>query len=301
MNHPLKTKNLESLMKKQYLIFFIAIFLFNQIAQGYKQQQWNAQEYAQGNKLQYQASLSFLDQNHINIHNRYILDVGCGTGNITAFFALHAAHVHGIDASKDMINYAQSIYGVMYQNLSFQQSFIEDFKAYNTYDLVTSFFAFQWFEDQHQALINISGCLKKGGELIATISTQEDPTPHRATIGLKLIEEFFPESQQQSTSEKLGRKRPKRSKVKAMLEKAGFEIITCDVQSTRVTFASRTEIEDFNRPVIMSRPFIQNASDELREAFFNSYIDEILPGYERTESGEFIENVTITIIHTRKK
>lgn len=245
--------------------------------------------------------MSFLRQNNININDRYILDVGCGAGNISAFLATQAAHVHGFDASNNMINYAQHTYGPMHHNLSFQQSFVEDFKVYNTYDLATAFFCFQWFENQQQALINIADCLKKDGELLATISTQEDPTPHRMTIGLRLIEEFFPESQQQSTSEKLGQCRPSREQVRIMLETAGFEIITCDVQSVRVILANRKEVEDFNRPVIMSRPFIQEASNELREAFFNRYIDEIIPGYEKTENNEFIQDVALTIIHARKK
>lgn len=283
---------------KKYIFIPLIIFLS---LKGAHQQEWNAEEYARGNKLQYEAALSFLDQNNINVSNKCILDIGCGTGNISSFLAIDAMHVHGIDASENMINYAQETYGGAYQNLSFQQSFIEDFRVYNVYDLAVSFFAFQWFENQWQALINIADCLKKDGELLATISTQEDPTPHRMTIGLQLIAEFFPESQQQSISEKLGRKRPNRAEVKAMLENAGFEIITCDAQSTRVVFANRKEIEDFNRPVIMSRPFIQAASEELRDAFFNRYIDEILPGYETTENNEFIEDVTLTIIHARKK
>jgi len=287
----------ETFMKKHIFILLVSTLSLH----GTHQQEWNAQSYAQGNKLQHESALNFLSQNNISASNKCILDVGCGTGNISAFLATDALHVHAIDASENMINYAKNTYGSVHQNLSFQQSFIEDFRVYNVYDLAVSFFAFQWFNDQQQALINIAYCLKKDGELLATISTQEDPTPHRMTIGLRLIAEFFPESQQQSTAEKLGRKRPSRTEVEAMLEKVGFEIITCDAQSTRIIFANRKEIEDFNRPVIMSRPFIQAASEELREAFFNRYIDEILPGYEKTENNEFIEDVTLTIIHARKK
>src|SRR5438445_6702575 len=69
---------------------------------------WDAQAYDQGSQLQATAFLHFINKNNINVKNKTILDVGCGTGRNTAQFAEEATHIHGIDANKDLINYAQS-------------------------------------------------------------------------------------------------------------------------------------------------------------------------------------------------
>ena len=39
-----------------------------------------------------------------------ILDVGCGTGHLTAEIAEHGATVHGVDASAEMIDSAREQY-----------------------------------------------------------------------------------------------------------------------------------------------------------------------------------------------
>lgn len=269
-----------------------------------KSQEWDAAAYANGNQVQHTASLHFLTANNIDIKNKRILDVGCGTGNISAALAQHAHLVYGFDASLNMIDYAKKNYAPLHENLSFKQFNVEDFVSYDTYDLTTMFFCFHWFNDQLMALANIANSLKKGGELFATISTSDDPiVPHRA-VGEKLIAQFSQSpnlSKSTITSQKLARTAPSLIQLKKMLSDVGFEIITCSLQTCSVILPNRTAYEKYRLPVMISRPFWKTLSESKRQDFFKQYIDETLATYNKTEYGEYIENVTITIVHARKK
>src|SRR5206468_2570993 len=99
------------------------------------------------NILQTAAFLYFLQKNNIKTENRTILDVGCGTAKITAQLANKATHIHGFDASKNMIDFARDKYGHI-KKLSFEHAFAEDFTSPNLYQLALASFCVHWFEDQ---------------------------------------------------------------------------------------------------------------------------------------------------------
>ena len=67
-------------------------------------QEWKPEYYS--NKMQITAFSHFLEINNIDIKNKRILSVGCGTGEIEAKLAQQAQSVLGIDASNSMIDYA---------------------------------------------------------------------------------------------------------------------------------------------------------------------------------------------------
>jgi ubiquinone/menaquinone biosynthesis C-methylase UbiE len=260
--------------------------------------EWDAQLYANGNKVQYESAISFLKKNNINIDNQNILDIGCGTGDISAFLAQTAACVHGFDASNNMIQYAIAKYGNGANTLTFEQSFAENFSSQGKlYDLATAFFCFHWFSDKQQALQQISESLKVNGELLATFPTSDDPHPPRFLIGIEMIKQLYPHI---SLTQKLGRSEPTLQELETMLADTGFEIITCELQTNHVILPDRKAYEDFQRPVVMSRPFIQDMPPEEREAFLTEFINRVIPTFKKTTTNELIEEVTIRIVHARK-
>lgn len=262
--------------------------------------EWDAHLYAKGNKVQYEAALNFLQQNNINITNKQILDCGCGTGDTSATLAQYAAHVHGFDASKNMIDYAFTQYNNI-PNLTFEHNSAEKFTSEKLYDLAIGFFCFHWFSDKQQALKQISQSLKENGELFFTVQIKGDPRGRRFDIRTEMVAELYPHlSSSECMQEKLGRSEPTLEEIKIMLNNAGFKIISCDLQTSYVILPDRQAIEDYQRPVIMSRPFIQEMSLEKREEFFSQFIDRIMPTFEKTDNNQFIADVTIRIIHVRK-
>lgn len=97
-----------------------------------------------------------------------ILDLGCGTGRHSLFFALKGMDVIGIDASEIMIDYAKK-----YLNehphllLHFYLEDMRNIKQFGIFDLIVSMFtSFGYFEtdvENEKVIQNVSACLKEGG------------------------------------------------------------------------------------------------------------------------------------------
>jgi SAM-dependent methyltransferase len=94
-----------------------------------------------------------------------ILDVGCGTGHLTAEIAEHGATVHGIDASAEMIQGARE----QYPDRSFEQADARRFEAEEPFDAVFSNAALHWIpdEDHDDVLQSLSDALVPGGRFVA--------------------------------------------------------------------------------------------------------------------------------------
>lgn len=90
------------------------------------------------------------------------LDVGCGNGKLTKNLKNLGFEVLGIDSSKEMIDLAKK----EYNDISFLNESITDYKKENTYDLIFSNAVMHWIKDQNSAISNIASSLKVGGEFI---------------------------------------------------------------------------------------------------------------------------------------
>src|SRR5579871_6702023 len=108
------------MMKKNAL--WVMIWISNVI---YAAQQavieWDPQLYENGNRPQYTAALSFLEKNNISLVGKNILDIGCGTGGITAYMAKKAHQIDGFDASHNMVQWANKHHTFQNNNISFTQ------------------------------------------------------------------------------------------------------------------------------------------------------------------------------------
>src|SRR5437867_4478961 len=97
-------------MKKSILSLLCLFSIVNGMEKEIARQEpreWDPIAYAQGNALQQRAALQFLKESDVDPINKKVLDIGCGTGNITDIISQSAKRVRGIDASKQMIEYAQ--------------------------------------------------------------------------------------------------------------------------------------------------------------------------------------------------
>lgn len=280
------------MVKKYIVITALCILSLN----GTNQQEWNAHDYAEGNKIQYQSALYLLEKNNITVQEKHILDVGCGTGEISAYMAQFAASVFGFDASNNMVQWAQKNFAT--HNTSFAQCRVEDFSSTQKYDLATMFFCFHWFADKQKALNNVSASLKNNGEFFGTFSTSNMPEQPRHAIIKNMMEKW---NVQNNFDQSMGRSAVTPEDLKTMLANAGFDIIICELQSRDIFFIDRSDVENFNRPILMSRPFIQEMQKEQREQFFLEYIENLLPVLANNETGQFMMKMHVTIVHARKK
>ncbi|MDN3585888.1 methyltransferase domain-containing protein [Pedobacter aquatilis] len=95
--------------------------------------------------------------------NEYILDVGCGTGQLAAQIAESGAEVLGTDASADMVANAKAAY----PNLNFEVVDGTQLPYNQNFDAIFSNATFHWIENQEALTEGLFKSLKTGGRLVA--------------------------------------------------------------------------------------------------------------------------------------
>lgn len=103
----------------------------------------------------------------INLNDKTILDVGCGTGEITCSLATQSKHIDGIDISKKSIQLAtKRAHEYELKNTSFSQSDLFSFHSTKKYDIVTSFGVFHHTHSPEKAFEQMSEWVKPKGIMI---------------------------------------------------------------------------------------------------------------------------------------
>jgi trans-aconitate methyltransferase len=92
-----------------------------------------------------------------------ILDLGCGTGQLTAQLAQAGAAVRGIDADAAMIAKAQ----LNYPDLLFEQADAQSFQVHEPLDAVFSNAVLHWVKEPDAAIRQVYQALKPGGRFVA--------------------------------------------------------------------------------------------------------------------------------------
>ena len=92
-----------------------------------------------------------------------ILDLGCGTGHLTAEIAAAGAQTLGIDSSADMIGQARQ----NYPKLKFELADARSFTTAQPYDAVFSNAALHWVPEARAAVQAIHRALRPGGRFVA--------------------------------------------------------------------------------------------------------------------------------------
>jgi trans-aconitate 2-methyltransferase len=93
----------------------------------------------------------------------YILDLGCGTGQLTWKIADSGARVMGIDNASTMIEQARK----NYSSLRFEVADGVNFNFTDAFDAVFSNAVLHWIKEPELAIINIWHALKPGGRFVA--------------------------------------------------------------------------------------------------------------------------------------
>lgn len=92
-----------------------------------------------------------------------ILDLGCGTGKLTADIAAAGASVLGIDSSAEMIEQARR----NFPHIEFQCADARTFTSPDPFDAVFSNAVLHWVKPPSGAVARIAACLKPGGRFVA--------------------------------------------------------------------------------------------------------------------------------------
>lgn len=123
---------------------------------------WNAEHY--DNKLGY---VSEFGKDVVSLlqpkQGEVILDLGCGTGDLSNEIAGFGASVVGMDLSESMIQQAQN----KYSNLEFLVGNGEDFRTNEQFDAVFSNAALHWMIQPSNVISCVWEALSSGGRFVA--------------------------------------------------------------------------------------------------------------------------------------
>ena len=110
-----------------------------------------------------------------------MIDVGCGTGNITARVAdfLFVDKITGLDVSEDMLSYARRQHAMAGSISYFKADICSDVVACDPADVVLSIHCLHWIPEANQAkaLANIRSLLKPGGACYLLLFSWSDMLP----------------------------------------------------------------------------------------------------------------------------
>lgn len=129
--------------------------------------EWNAIGYQSISSLQEAIATKQLSRLTLGKSDR-ILDIGCGNGKVTAAIAqrIPQGSVLGVDASQNMITFAQQNYGPIYPNLHFEVGDARNLSYQHEFDQIVSFNALHWIPEQDAVLRSIRTALKTDGQAL---------------------------------------------------------------------------------------------------------------------------------------
>ena len=145
-----------------------------------------------------------------------IVDLGCGTGGLTAQIAEAGAEVLGIDASEAMIARAR----VLYPNLRFEVARGEDFTLEAPADAVFSNAALHWMSPPDAVTASVLRALQPGGRFVAEMGGSGNIATIIGALYQALAEEGIPREQVRNPWYF-----PSIGEYASLLERAGFEVV----------------------------------------------------------------------------
>ena len=185
-------------------------------------------------------------QQHLDIKNSNILDIGCGGGILAEELTDKGAKVTGLDASKKTIQIAKSHAKEKNYSINYLNSSLEDHikKTKYEYDAIVCFELIEHIPDQLKLIKDLSSICKKGGKVFLSTINRNILSFAFAKIMAEYILNIVPEGTHQY------KKFIKQSELAKMLELADLEIN--DIKGVKLnpinysfTFSSITKINYF--------------------------------------------------------
>ena len=176
-----------------------------------KQTQWDSSLYDDRHSFVWKKSADMIDLLDPRPGER-ILDLGCGTGHLTAQIAERGAEVLGIDSAASMIGQARQNYPKLQFALADARSLHFD----EPFDAVFSNAALHWIPDASAVIAGVAAALKPGGRFVLEMGA-------RGNIGriVTVLEDVLRES---GFTPRNPWYFPSAAEYSGLLEQQGFEI-----------------------------------------------------------------------------
>lgn len=185
-----------------------------------------------------------------------ILDLGCGTGDLTREISSRGARVTGVDASPQMISRAAE----KYPGLRFEVGDARELRGFSGFDAVFSNAALHWVKEARQAISAVHSVLNPGGRFVAELGGRGNVRAIERALQEALAERGI------SSTYRNPWYFPSLARYAGLLEEGGFE----------VTYAVL-----FDRPT----PIGDEGIERWLEVFAGSFLDGLPEGTRREVVG----------------
>lgn len=247
----------------------------------HSQQQWDV-AYEALKKIEFQGSEA-------------VLDIGCGSGKITANIAGRVGNgsIIGLDLSEGMIAFAQKTYQPLYANLFFLKGDILTFTFSSKFDCIFSSSTLHWILDHKRLLTHVHNLLRDEGFILFTIPCT--PSAEVAAI----FRDVTTQAPWQTYLKDYNHPRRKFTSEEyvLLLKEAGFNEI--EVNQVAFTHYFETKRELANWYAAFS-PILSYIPCEMHESFLANVVEHYLKSFPMDTEGRIIFNQNELIIKASK-
>lgn len=275
-------------MNKQTRLSYVLSVLYCFMTSALYAEAWNGKTYSSNSSPQ-QSTAQLILETIDFVGDEHVLDLGCGSGNVTAFIAQQVPNglVIGIDSSKSMIDSAQRHES---SNLKFKHIHIQNcIFPENSFHFVMSFLCLHWIEDLKGILQKVEFILKPGGRLIGCMAHPQhffyDPV-------IKVMQSSKWEPYFHNFSQEPWHSQDPNS-FALLLDEVGLKPLSLSVWHKTAAFASKEQFANFIHNWIYAIPHMALLPIEKCEEFVKDMIEYFLANSEWVQMYQD-ESLTIT-------
>ncbi|NQX49695.1 methyltransferase domain-containing protein [Paenibacillus tritici] len=198
-----------------------------------------------------------------------VLDIGCGTADLTAKIAAAGAVTVGIDLSPEMIARARDKYP--YLSLSAQNAYT--YRAAQPFDAVFSNAALHWMKDAHAVAVTVASALRDGGRFVAEFGGYRNVAALvSATESALTAHGYDPQGRNPWYFPTIGQ-------YAAVLEEHGFLIMLAQHFERPTPLHGESGVRDWLD--MMADDFFYDVSAEHKAAIYQAVEDQLRPEHYR--------------------
>ncbi|XP_050726601.1 juvenile hormone acid O-methyltransferase-like [Eriocheir sinensis] len=267
----------------------------------------DAQLYVSANAMQRRDALlvlsEYLPQMSWREEGEAVLDVGCGSGDVTRNLLMpllpRVEQVVGVDVSRDMVNFASKTFehnSLSFHHLDIERA-VQPRQAFpDGFSKVFSLYCLHWVKDQERCLNNIYQLLQPGGETLLVFLARNPLFTMYENMSMK--DRWQPYMQDVSNFVSVFQHKNDPAQIMADLaEEVGFEVLSCEAPTFEFVFENINYLKNAIKAV---NPFLKRVPCEEQDAFLLDCLDELARLKTQRSDGKMVARYSLMVAHLHR-